>query len=147
MEEEKGEWSEDNLEGIELDDYMPIYNYAYPLHLSALEEDKIIRICQETNCTVVKNTEDDKLYLALCGCGMDMSQDIALAYMIANAYGDKKYGRIPDHMLFEVYKSGALSVSFEKFKYIRKALIEGFESLKRSCEIEIERLKKTTSKE
>jgi hypothetical protein len=140
MEEQEGEWSEDSPEGIEYDDYMPIYNYAYPLHLSYLEEDIIIRICEETNCTVVNNTEEDELYLALCGCGMDMSQDIALAYMIAYAYGDKKYGRIPDHMLFDVYKSSAFSVSKKDFKHIRKALIEGFKSLKRSCEMEIERL-------
>ena len=143
MEEQKGEWSEDNPEGIDYDDYMPIYNYAYPLHLSSLDENKVIRICEETNCTVVNNTEEDELYLALCGCGMNMSQSIALAYMIAYSFGDNEYGRIPDHMLFDVYKSGALSVSRKKFRHIIKALIEGFKSLKRSCEKEIERLEKT----
>ena len=141
MEEKKGEWSEDNPEGIEGDDYMPMYNFAYPLDLSSLDEDKIIRICEETSCTVVKNMEEDSLYLALCGCGMDFSQSIALAYMTAYAWGDEEYGRIPDHMLFDVYKSGALSVSQEKFKQIRKALIEGFENLKRRCEGELVRLK------
>lgn len=141
MEEQKGLWSENSPEGLESDDYMPIYNFAYPLGLSSLDEDKIIRICTETNCTVVKNTEEDSLYLALCGCGMDLSQDIALAYMIAYAWGDEEYGRIPDHMLFDVIKSGAFSVSQEKFEHIRKALIEGFKNLKQSCERELESLK------
>ncbi len=142
MEEKNGEWSEDNPEGLEGDDYVPIYNYAYPLGLSSLDENKIIRICTETSCTLAYNTEEDSLYLALCGCGMDLSQDIALAYMIAYSYGNEEYGRIPDHMLFDVYKLSPLSVSKEQFKHIQKALIEGFEILKQSCERELESLKK-----
>ena len=142
MEEKKGEWSEDNPEGLEGDDYIPIYNYAYPLGLSNLEDDKIIRICTKTNCTVVYNEEEDTLYLALCGCGMDMSQSIALAYMIAYSYGNEEYGRIPDHLLFDIYKSNPLSVSEEQFKHIQKVIIQGFESMKRSCEYELESLKK-----
>jgi len=141
MEEKNGEWSEDNQEGLEGDDCIPIYNFAYPLGLSSLDESKIVRICEETSCTVVHNTEEDALYLALCGCGMDMSQSIALAYMIAYSYGNEEYGRIPDHMLFDVYKSAPLSVGKVQFKHIQKALIEGFESLKQSCERELESLK------
>ena len=141
MEEKNGEWSEDNQEGLEGDDYIPICNYAYPLGLSSLDENRIVRICEETSCTVVSNTEKDSLYLALCGCGMDMSQSIALAYMIAYSHGSEEYGRIPDHMLFDVYKSAPLSVGKEQFKHIQKALIEGFEILKQSCERELESLK------
>ncbi len=140
MNKQKGQWSEDNPEGTESDDYIPIYNFAYPLDLDCLDEGKIIRICEETSCTVVKNMEENSLYLALCGCGMDLSQDIALAYMIAYAC-EYRYGRIPDHMLFDVYKSGALSVGQIKYKYIKRALIEGFENLKRNCERELEYLK------
>ena len=128
MEEKKGEWSEDNPEGLEGDDYMPIYNYAYPLEFSNLEENKIVRICEETNCTVVYNEGEDALYLALCGCGMDMSQSIALAYMIAYSYGNEEYGRIPDHLLFDVYKSSPLSVGKEQFKHIQKALTKGLKA-------------------
>ncbi len=142
MEEKKGEWSEDNQEGLEGDDYMPMFNFAYPLGLSSLDENKIVRICEETSCTVIYNDEENTLYLALCGCGMNLSQDIALAYMIAYSYAEEEYGRIPAHMLFDVYKSGALSVSKKQFKHIQKALIEGFESLRQSCERELENLKK-----
>ena len=141
MEERRGCWSDENPEGIEGDDYIPIYNFAYPLDLSILDEGKIERICTETNCTVVYSHEEDALYLALCGCGMDLSQDIALAYMIAYSYGEEEYGRIPRHMLFDVYKSGALSVSLEQFQHIREKVIKGFESLKQSCERELESLK------
>jgi len=141
MEERNGEWADDNPEGLEGDDYIPIYNCAYPLGFSSLDNSKIIRICEETSCTIIYNEEEDALYLALCGCGMDMSQSIALAYMIAYSCGNKKYGRIPDHMLFDVYKSGALSVDREQFKHIQKALTEGFESLKQCCGQELEILK------
>lgn len=142
MEKLMGTWSEENSGGVDCDDHIPIYNFAYPLRLSTLSDEKVWRICTETNCTVMYNQEEDYLYLALCGCGMDFSQDIALAYMIAYSYGEEKYGRIPDHMLFDVYKFAALSVSHEKFEIIREKLIEGFESLKQSCEHELEGLKK-----
>ena len=143
MEEKKGYWSEDNPEGLEGDDYVPIYNYAYPLNMNSLEDEKILRICKETNCTVVYNEEEDSLYLALCGCGMNLSQDIALAYMIAYSFGEAEYGRIPEYMLFDVYKSGPLSVSKEQFEVICEKLIEGFQSLKRSCKQELESIKNT----
>jgi len=141
MEEKRGCWSDENPEGIEGDDYIPIYNFAYPLGLNALDEDKIERICNETNCTVVYSDAENSLYLALCGCGMDLTQDIALAYMIAYSYGEAEYGRIPRHMLFDVYKSGALSVGQEKFERIREKLIDGFESLKQSSGRELDSLK------
>jgi hypothetical protein len=44
MEQKNGEYSEDNPEGLDGDDYIPIYNYAYPLGLSSLDENKIVRI-------------------------------------------------------------------------------------------------------
>ena len=141
MEEKRGCWSEENPEGIEGDDYIPIYNFAYPLDLSTLDEGKIVRICEETNCTVVHNHEEDALYLALCGCGMDFTQDIALAYMIAYSYDGQEFGRIPRHMLFDVYNTGALSVSEEQFEHIKNKLIDGFQRLRQSCEQELENLK------
>ena len=140
MEGKKGYWSEDNPEGITGDDYLPMYNFAYPLGLSSLDDETIIKVCQETSCTVVYNTDEDALYLALCGCGMDMSQDIALAYMIAYAYNNEGYGRLPDHMLFDVYRSGALSVSREAFGIIKQKLVEGFQGLKQRCEYEMTQL-------
>lgn len=142
MEERKGSWSNDNPEGLESDDYVPIYNYAYPLDLRSLDEDKVVKICDETNCTVVLNCEDDLLYVALCGCGMNYSQDIALAYMIAYSHEGQEYGIIPRHLLFDVCKSEALSVSHEKFDIIREKLSEGFEKLKASCDQELEILKR-----
>ena len=79
MEERKGCWSEDNPEGLENDDYVPIYNYAYPLDLRSLDEDKIVKICDETNCTVVLNCEDDLLYLALV-CFQEPNQHQSKTY-------------------------------------------------------------------
>ena len=108
LEEKKGEWSEDNPEGIECDDGYPMFNYAYPLYRDDLSEETILRVCEETSCTVVFNNRDDKYYLALTGCGMDLSQDIALAYLIAD-------GCIDWDMLEDVYISGPLSVSRDDY--------------------------------
>ena len=65
--------------------HFPMMNYAYPLQTTP-SEDKIIEICRTTNLTVVKDNEDDTYYLALTGGGMDLSQDIALAYIIAETW-------------------------------------------------------------
>ena len=114
MEERKGDWSDTNPEGLEGDDYFPMYNFAYPLEV-APDQEVIFRICNETACTVVYHIKEDAYYLALCGCGMDFSQSIALAYMIAYSYDEEKYGRIPDHLLFDVIKEGPMSVGKKQY--------------------------------
>lgn len=101
----------------------PMMNYAYPLDYFNGDETIIKRIVRETNCTVVYNTQEDTYYLALTGGGMDLSQDIAKAYMIAQGY-------IEWDMLHDVSINGPLSVS--PFWY-RKILRE----LKRQFAIEI----------
>jgi hypothetical protein len=89
-------------------------NYAYPL-FSEPDEEKIAKICEETSCTVVYNLQDDTYYLALTGGGMDLSQSIALAYIIAD-------GCIEWELLNDVSISGAFSVSEEEYQIILKEL-------------------------
>lgn len=120
LEEEKGLWSADNPEGISEDDGYPIYNYAYPLFSDSIENKLILRVCEETNCTIVCDTKDDSYYLALTGCGMDLSQDIALAYMIVD-------GCIDWDFLESVYISGPLSVSKSNYIKILKELERQFD--------------------
>jgi hypothetical protein len=88
----------------------PMMNYAYSLFCEP-DEGKIIKVCKETACTVVYNSQDDSHYLSLTGCGMDFSQSIALAYIIID-------GCIEWSMLEDVYVSGPLSVSEEDFQII-----------------------------
>ena len=125
QEEARGEWADDNPDGINEDDGYPIYNFAYPLYKDRIDDETILRVCGETNCTVVYSNEQDKYFLALTGCGMDFSQDIALAYLIAD-------GCIDWDMLEEVYIAGPLSVSLEKY-------IEILCELDRQLKIRIER--------
>jgi len=63
-------------------DNVPMYNFAYPLN-TAIDEDNIFQVCKNTACTVVYNNYSGSYFLALCGCGMDFSQSIALAYILA----------------------------------------------------------------
>jgi hypothetical protein len=111
----KGEWSEKNPGGVSEDDGYPIYNYAYPLHRDHFNEETVLEICEVTNCTVVYSNQQDKYFLALTGCGMDMSQDIALAYLIAD-------GCIDWDMLEDVYIAGPLSVSQENYLRLMREL-------------------------
>ena len=120
----RGEWSENNQDGVDADDGYPIYNFAYPLFKSDVSEEEILAVCEKTNCTVVLNNQDDKYYLSLTGCGMDMSQDIALAYMIVD-------GCIDWDFLEDVYIEGPFSVSRENY---HKILAE----LKRQLSISID---------
>ena len=113
--EKKGERSEKNQNGIDEDDGYPIYNFAYPLFKNRIDKDDIFKACEETNCTVVYNTEDDRYYLALTGCGMDLSQDIASAYIIVD-------GCIDWDFLDSVYISKPLSVSKPNYFKILKEL-------------------------
>jgi hypothetical protein len=95
-------------------DNFPTMNYAYPL-FSEPDEEKIARVCEETSCTVVYNLQDDNYYLALTGGGMDLSQSIALAYIIAD-------GCIDWNMIGDIDISGAFSVSEKDYQTILKEL-------------------------
>jgi len=70
---EKCEISEDSAE--------PMMNYAYPLETTP-DDEKILEVVKRTCCTVMYNSNEDTYYIALCGGGMNLSQDIALAYNI-----------------------------------------------------------------
>jgi hypothetical protein len=129
-----GEASEDNEEGLEDDDYYPMMNYAYPIEaFGELKDEKILRVCEETSCTVVYNNIEDTYYLALCG-GVQDSQSIALAYMILYAVDGEKYGCIDWDMLEDVYIHGAVSVGDKQYSRI-------LHELKRQFSVSIERMK------
>lgn len=88
----------------EVADYQyPVMLYAYPLD-SEPEREKIIEVCRRTNCTVVMKKGIEEYFLALTGGGMDLSQDIALAYIIAQ-------GWIPTALAYTVSTQPELSVS------------------------------------
>ena len=111
LEEARGEWSKDNPDGVEQDGGYPIYNYAYPLYRDSIEDETILRVCEETDCTVVFNNQDGKYYLALTGCGMDMSQSIALAYIIVD-------GCLDWDMLESIYIAAPISVGRDDYRRI-----------------------------
>ena len=115
LEDGRGEWADDNPDGINEDEGYPIYNFAYPLFRDQIDDQVILRVCEETNCTVVYSNERDKYYLALTGCGMDFTQDIALAYLIAD-------GCIDWDMLSDVYIAGPLSVGRKEYLRILREL-------------------------
>ena len=110
--------------GCELEDvidefayeHIPMMLYAYPLQIEP-DEERIVEVCERTCCTVVQNNKTGDYFLALCGGGMDLSQDIALAYNIAQTW-------LPMGLLGEVSTQYGLSKSGEDFEQIRKIIIE-----------------------
>lgn len=95
----RGEWSERRQNGVGEDDYYPMMNYCYPLY-KAPTDSEIFKVHRLTSCTVVE--KDGDYYLALTGGGMDLSQDIALAYYICQRW-------IPYELAIEVNTQPNLS--------------------------------------
>lgn len=93
----------------------PIYNYIYPLEFTPKDED-ILKVTLKTNCTVLLNTENNIYYLSLTGCGMDLSQDIALSYILLNE-------RIPMDLINSVSTQKDSSVNGEDWKILRSSVI------------------------
>jgi len=102
------------------DENYPMMNYAYPLH-SEPGSDDIITVCKETNCTVVQDNETGDFYLALTGGGMDLSQDIAYAYIICD-------GCIDWDMLTDISLQIGLSASKKQMKVILEQLDKQIDS-------------------
>ena len=98
---------------ISEDDNEPMMNYAYPLETTPNDED-IIEVCEKTCCTVMYNIEEDCHYIALCGGGMDLSQDIALAYNILEKW-------IPLELALQVSTQDGLSKYGKNFRRVMRA--------------------------
>jgi hypothetical protein len=84
-----------------IEDFFPMMLYAYPLD-SEPPTMKIIKLCRNTNCTVVMKRDTEDYFLALTGGGMDLSQDIAMAYIIAEDF-------VPASLAMEVSTQEGLS--------------------------------------
>jgi len=110
------EYYEENLNGFE-----PIYNFIYPLETTPNEED-ILKVALNTNCCIMYSNEDNQYYLSLTSCGMDLSQDIALSYVIIENW-------IPEDLLFDVSSQEGLSISKENYKILKKGIEENIKHL------------------
>ena len=101
------------------DENYPVMLYAYPLNGRPSDE-QIIKICEETNCTVVEDTRTGGFFLALTGGGMDLSQDVAMAYIIAENY-------IPPALALNVSTQEGLSTHgkawLKVMRYCRESLL------------------------
>ena len=125
--EKHGEWSDNNQDGISEDSYYPMMLYAYPLY-DCPTDGEIFQIHKKTCLTAVKNIESEEYYLALCGGGMNYSQDIGMAYIIAE-----------DHILYalacEISRQPDLTQHGQDFrqvmKYCRKVIENNAVSAKR----------------
>jgi hypothetical protein len=94
------------------DESFPMMLYAYPIYNDPSDQE-ILEVCLETCCTVVEDNDTGDCYLALCGGGMDLSQDIALAYVLVQ-------GWVPASLALEVCTQYGLSKSGDKW---RKAMV------------------------
>lgn len=94
------------------DSAIPMMNYGYPMR-GSIDEEKILKIVQKTNCTVIENDETGEWFLILTGGGMNLSQDIALAFYYA-------YGWIPTDIIMNMSLQPALSISKKDCKMIFK---------------------------
>ena len=106
--------------GISEDSAIPMMNFIYPLELDNFDEEDILRVVRETNCTVMENEDTGEWFLTLCGGGMDLSQDIAYAYMILETW-------IPTDLLRRVCKQPGLSIGMKKWKELAERMVEQLE--------------------
>jgi len=102
---------------ISEDSAVPIMNYIYPLELKDFDEDKILKVVKNTNCSVMENQETGEWFLVLCGGGMDLSQDIALSYIFLEKW-------IPEDLITQVCKQRGFSISKDNFEILKKEIIE-----------------------
>jgi len=107
-------WDKEDIAREKADEHYPMMLYAYPLNWEP-KDDKIIEVCTTTNLTVVQDEETGDYFLALSGGGMDLSQDIALAYLIIE-------GRIPITLAYNVCTQPNLSVHGKNWLKVMRAI-------------------------
>lgn len=104
---------------ISEDTAMPMMNFLYPVYkkYDGYSDEKILKMVKNTNLTLVEDNESGDLFLTLCGGGMDLSQDIALAYYIL---ADGPYNMIPVDILRSMCLQPELSIGLKEFVKISK---------------------------
>lgn len=100
--------------GFSEDSQEPMMNYGYPLETTP-DDAKVLEVIKRTNCTVMYDTESSTYYLVLTGGGMDLSQDIALAYAILEQW-------IPYDLAIEVSTQKGLSIGGEYWEVLKTAM-------------------------
>ena len=100
-----------------LDIYRPIYNYIHLLETTNFDDALILEVALNTNCCVLYDTQEEKNYIALNGCGMDMSQDIGYAYLKLERW-------IPEDFIGRISKQKGLTLSKQNFEELQRAIIE-----------------------
>lgn len=104
----------------------PMMNYAYPLMYEPSSE-AIQKVITRTCLTVMRNTQTNECFLVLCGGGMDLSQQIGLAYLLTD-------GRIPKDLIGEISTQDCLSVDSLDWCFLEEGIIEELEANKVSLE-------------
>jgi hypothetical protein len=94
----------------------PMMNYAYPLEITPTDE-AVLKVVKNTCLTIMYKVDEGKYYLALCGGGMDLSQQIGLAYIFCEKW-------IPEELYRNISTQKDLSVSGEDWKTLRYEMIE-----------------------
>lgn len=98
---------------LEWDHRLPLMNYCYPLFRLPSEE-QIIQICSRTCLTVMENRMTGEVLLVVSRPCLLLSQDIALAYLLAGQ-------RIPISLALIVSKEYGLSWRGDDWFKIAKA--------------------------
>lgn len=109
--------------GFYEDSCEPMMNYGYPLH-GLPDDEKSLNIVKETCLTVMENDETGECFLVLCGGGMDLSQSIAYAYLLAGQ-------RIPDELVFEICSQPCFSIGEKEFIQVMRACKYELEDIRR----------------
>lgn len=107
-------------------EYRPMMNYGHIL-VTTPDDDKILKCALKTGCCVMYNNYTDECFIGLTGGGMDLSQNIALAYVILENW-------IPEDLIMSVCKQPGFSLCKDEFKWLKAEIIEQSESYKNRFE-------------
>jgi hypothetical protein len=118
--------------GYSEDSGYPMMNFKYPLELDSFDDEKILEVLKRTNCTVIEDEDTGEWFLSLTGGGMDLSQDIALAYHILEKW-------IPFDLCVSVCTQPGLSIGGKDWGVLKAAMQESLERMKGQAERALER--------
>lgn len=105
---------------ISEDSAIPIMNYLYPLECKNFDEESVLKIVKETNCSLLENQDSGEWFLSLCGGGMDLSQDIAYSFQILENW-------MPKDLLLNVCSQPLLSLGEDNYKKLALGIIKQLE--------------------
>ncbi|KKM62400.1 hypothetical protein LCGC14_1522160 [marine sediment metagenome] len=130
-----GDWCDECTEGRFETYWNTVWDVGYMGGREAINEETVKKVIRGSGCLLLFNHEEDKWYLTLGGCGMDLTPHMCYAWLLIG------FNWLPQEWTTSLSKDYRANLSEDAFKQVLDLAVETLESDISDCKTQIEKLR------